>query len=306
MKILVVRPNENWILDRIAKEWSLCYPETVANSYHEADVIWLLSSWQWASIPREILSRKKVIATVHHVVPEKFTKDSLREFLARDQFVDEYHVPCQKTKDFISRMTKKTINVIGYWYNSEIWYPSSRDEARSSLGIENDRYVIGSFQRDTEGHDLKSPKLEKGPDLFVDYVKRIEKENVLVLLGGWRRQYVISRLNEHDIDYKYVEMAPLEQLRKMYAACDLYVVASRTEGGPQALMEASAMKIPIVSRDVGMARDVLADNCIIDIPNDLYYPLDKDIKSCYNKTNAYELKKKAEEYHKMFSKVLEK
>ena len=26
--------------------------------------------------------------------------------------------------------------------------------------------LIGSFQRDTEGHDMISPKLVKGPDIF--------------------------------------------------------------------------------------------------------------------------------------------
>ena len=305
MKVAVVHPNENWILDRIAKEWFLSYPETNTD-LKKADVIWLLSSWQWSMIPLSILANKKVVATVHHVVPEKFTKNSLRDFVSRDKFVDEYHVPCDKTGQFISRITKKPINIIGYWYNSDTWHPGNRAEARTSLGIPDDKYVIGSFQRDTEGHDLKSPKLEKGPDLLVEYIKKVDKENILSLLGGWRRQYVISRLNELNIDYKYIEMAPVEKLRDMYAACDLYVVASRCEGGPQALMEASAMRIPIVSRDVGMARDTLADSCIIDIPNNIYYPIDRDIEICYDKTHNYELKKKVKEYHEMFSKILER
>ena len=66
--------------------------------------------------------------------------------------------------------------------------------ARSSVGIDDKKFVVGSFQRDTEGSDLKSPKLEKGPDLFCDYVEKIADENTLVLLGGWRRQYIMNRL----------------------------------------------------------------------------------------------------------------
>ena len=258
-------------------------------------------------MPLSVLSSKYIVATVHHIVKDKFTKDSLQDFLARDRFVNEYHVPCEKTKEFISKITKKPINVIGYWYNSDFWYPSDKSLARKKLFIPEDKYVIGSFQRDTEGHDLKSPKLEKGPDLFVDYVSRIsQQKDVLVLLGGWRRQYVISRLEELGISYKYVEMAPIYLLRDMYAACDLYVVASRCEGGPQALMEAAAMKVPIVSTDVGMARDVLAEECILeDISNDLYFPLDKDVDACYRKTENYKLINKVKEYYNMFSKIVE-
>ena len=33
--------------------------------------------------------------------------------------------------------------------------------------LSNEDYIVGSFQRDTEGHDLHSPKLSKGPDLFI-------------------------------------------------------------------------------------------------------------------------------------------
>ena len=146
-----------------------------------------------------MLQKKKVVVTIHHIVKEKFTRDSLAEFLAKDKYVDTYHVPCQKTKDFISQITKKPIVVIGYWYNSKIWSPISKEKAREKMNISSNRYVIGSFQRDTEGHDLKSPKLEKGPDIFVETVKKINKKNLLVLLSGWRRQYIMRKLKEESI-----------------------------------------------------------------------------------------------------------
>ena len=36
---------------------------------------------------------------------------------------------------------------------------------------------MGSFQRDSEGSDLTKPKLIKGPDVYLEIVKRLYKEN---------------------------------------------------------------------------------------------------------------------------------
>tara|TARA_Y100000310_G_scaffold140279_1_gene139638 strand:+ start:3899 stop:4819 length:921 start_codon:yes stop_codon:yes gene_type:complete len=303
MKIFLLAPNENWILDRIAKEFKQFRPGILTDSIHECDVVWLLSAWMWKKIPLELLREKKVVATIHHVVPEKFSKEALRDFLMRDNFVNEYHVPCVKTKEFISKITSKPINVIENWYNSDLWYPTEKNSAREALGISKDAYVVGSFQRDTEGSDLKSPKLEKGPDLFVEAVKKIEKENLLVLLGGWRRQYVINRLEKEAIQYKYLELAPIDELRNMYAASDLYIVSSRYEGGPGAILEAAAMKIPIISRDVGMATAILHENCIVDVPNELYFPLKSDVEWCYNNVQQFEIKSLINKYIDVFSNV---
>ena len=67
------------------------------------------------------------------------------------------------------------------------------------------------------------------------------------MLGGWRREYVAAQLDKAQIPYKRIELAPITLVRTMYNCCDLYVVSSRYEGGPQAIYEASVMKIPIIS-----------------------------------------------------------
>jgi glycosyltransferase involved in cell wall biosynthesis len=303
MKIFSLAPKENWIIDRIHNEWKELKPDYHTDNLEEADLLWIVSPWLWKTIPLNFLTNKKVVMTIHHIVPQKFTKGSLREFLARDQFVDQYHVPCQKTKDFISKITKKPIKVIGYWYNSKIWHPVDKLEARKKIQIPADAYVVGSFQRDTEGSDLVSPKLEKGPDLFIETIKKIDKDNLFVLLGGWRRQYVIKRLKEEGINFHFIEMAPLETLRDMYACCDLYVVASRTEGGPQAILEAAAMKVPIVSRDVGMATAILNKNCVVDLPKNIHIPVNDDVEICYNNVKRYEMHNFVEEYVNLFKET---
>ena len=301
MKIFTLKAGENWILDRIYSNWKQESEHLHTEDPNDADIIWILPTWQWNRFPRHFLAQKTVVVTVHHVVPEKFNEIEFRD---RDQYVNHYHVPCDQTRDFIKNYTDKQISVIGYWYDSSFWKPLEKMECRKELGISNDWYVVGSFQRDTEGSDLKSPKLEKGPDLFVNYVKKLNKENLCVLLGGWRRQYVINELNKANINYVYKEMAPLETIKKMYAACDLYVVSSRYEGGPQAVLEAPSMNIPIVSSDVGMASKVLPASCVIDIENSVYFPNDGDVEDCSQRVRSYDLNTHVKKYQEMFLNLM--
>ena len=53
---------------------------------------------------------------------------------------------------------------------------NEKKELRSKYNIDQESYLVGSFQRDTEGADLKSPKLSKGPDRFITIVKALSKE----------------------------------------------------------------------------------------------------------------------------------
>lgn len=43
----------------------------------------------------------------------------------------------------------------------------------------------------------------------------------------------------------------------MFAALDLYIVASRQEGGPKAVLESMASGVPLVTTRVGQAMDIV-------------------------------------------------
>ena len=303
MKIFVLAPNENWICDRIAQEWWENNTEITTPNIIEADIIWLLAGWCWNHIPPGMLQSKKVIVTVHHLVPEKMNQQKIYDFLMRDQFVDCYHVPNRKTKAHLERLTDKKIEVISYWYDESKWYPEDKIQARQFLLLPENDYIVGSFQRDTEGSDLVTPKFEKGPDIFCDYVESLDVNNLHVLLGGFRRQYVIKRLELAGIKYSYFELAPIEKLRKMYASCDLYVISSRHEGGPQSALEASAMKVPIISTNVGIVENILTENCIGDLSFQNYIPSDDDVQKGFENCQKYEIKNHKTMYLDLFSEV---
>lgn len=268
-KIYVLPPGEEWVVDRFVEEWKLYSCANHCEDPKDSDVVWLLADWAWKNIFQKIsyenLLKKKVITTVHHIVPEKFSQLEIQDFLARDQITDAYHVYNQRTFDFVSKLTKKPIKMIRYWANDVLWNRSiSKESARNNLGLSQDSFIIGSFQRDTEGCDLVSPKLEKGPDIFCDFVEKIHKENpsLVVLLGGWRRQYVIGRLEKSKIPFVYKERPSDETVNQMYRSLDLYVVSARCEGGPQSLIECGLTGVPCISTPVGIAEQVLIPNAI--------------------------------------------
>ena len=137
--------------------------------------------------------------------------------------------------------------MIPFWINENIWFDiNDKNQIREKNNLIKDAFYIGSFQRDTEGADLKSPKLVKGPDRLIEIYKfyKLINPKTRILLTGTRRQYIINRLKEEGIDYDYLEMASFIQLNELYNALDLYIVASRIEGGPQAIIECGLTKNP--------------------------------------------------------------
>ena len=114
----------------------------------------------------------------------------------------------QKTKKVLEKHTNKPIFSTTLGKSKYLVFQSNKEELRKNFGFANSDYLVGSFQRDTEGSDLISPKLVKGPDIFIEIVKNLYQKNkeLKVVLTGKRRGYVISELTKNNIPFKYFEM----------------------------------------------------------------------------------------------------
>jgi hypothetical protein len=297
MKVLINQANENWICDRMRSEFYNERPEYYTSSINDCDISWLIAPW--ATPDLSLLSEKKNIFSIYHIVPEKFNYQRLIEM---DSVATAFHTICNKTKQIIQKYVSKPVFMEPFWINQRIFHPLSKLKCVNDLSLPEDKFIIGSFQRDTEGYDLKTPKLEKGPDVFCDIVEKISKnKDVHVLLGGWRRQYIINRLNKSSIPYTYIELADFKTLNKMYNSLDLYIVSSRYEGGPQAIPECSITKTPIISTDVGCADFYLNPNSIIDNTN--YEDFSLHIDFSYEKALSRSIPNGINHFIKMFNNV---
>ncbi len=159
-------------------------------------------------------------------------------------------------------------------------FDKSRREIAALLGIDFDliknKFLIGSFQRDTLGSDLISPKWQKGPELLIDILSSLpDKDRWLLLLAGPRRHFIINECEKKGIPYYYYGVKPIrgiddistntlgqQKMPLLYNLIDCYIVTSKSEGGPKAITEACFCKTLIFSTDVGLSSDILDRRCI--------------------------------------------
>jgi glycosyltransferase involved in cell wall biosynthesis len=163
---------------------------------------------------------------------------------------------------------------------------------RARWNIPRDRYLIGSFQRDTEGADLTSPKLVKGPDLLFAMLHLLHARGLPIhaVLAGRRRFWIMRRLTEAGIPFTFlgahvdgddmrVNTLSREDLNVLYNLVDVYVVSSRSENGPQAVLEGAAAKCAVVSTLVGTAPDILEPMCLYRDPLEAADLIARDVET---------------------------
>jgi glycosyltransferase involved in cell wall biosynthesis len=166
-------------------------------------------------------------------------------------------------------------------------------ELKQQWDLPSDKYLIGNFHRDTEGSDLISPKLMKGPDIFLEVVRVLHQKGhpIHVVLAGPRRFWMRRRLTELNIPFTFIGSAvdnqddialnvlPQDQLNLLYNIIDLYIVSSRSEGGPRSLLEAAATQCKVISTPVGLALDLLETQCMFSSPNLAVRYIEEDISN---------------------------
>jgi glycosyltransferase involved in cell wall biosynthesis len=78
-----------------------------------------------------------------------------------------------------------------------------------------------------------------------------------VLLTGPSRGYVKAGLERLNIPYRHLYLKDYPEIGQIFSALDLYLVTSRQEGGPKAILESMASGVPLVTTRVGQAMDLV-------------------------------------------------
>lgn len=203
----------------------------------------------------------KIIVTCFHIVdsdPRKYT------IADKDRYVYKWHTSCNITKNKLIELgiDERKIVVIPISVNIDnykIIKKIQKDEQKRKFEIDDKKIVIGYFQKDGDGWgEGDTPKLIKGPDIFCDALEKISRKyNVLVILSGPARGYVKRRLNEANIPFKHFVFDEAKEVAILYQLIDIYMVTSREEGGPRAILESMASGVPIISTNVGQAPDII-------------------------------------------------
>ena len=159
-----------------------------------------------------------------------------------------------------------------------------------SISELKEKYLIGSFMRDSEGDNLLWPKLVKGPDLLLEIYRECIKRGlpVMLVIGGPRRHWLIDQLKKNELPYHYLgvetstddiskNIFDRAEINLFYNLVDLTIVSSRSEGGPLVLCEAPLANCKIISTPVGMSRDVLDESLIFHSVNEAVNLIQADL-----------------------------
>ena len=301
MKVYLNNINENWVVDRFRNDWIKNNLEIYVESIKECQVIWIISPWTWKNMPKKYLKQKNVLCSIYHLDFEKKNSSEKKEFFKRDKYVDRYHVISKYTYEELKNLTEKPIMYLPFWIDDKVFFHiNDKNKIKQKWKINKKEYLIGSFQRDSEGKNPKLPKLIKGPDIFFDIVKDIysNRKEVRVILTGKRRDYLINRLKEDNIPFNYYENISMQEINELYNILDMYIVSSRLEGGPQSILESAITKTPIISTDVGIASEILSEDSLFGFDKS-YRKAIPNVDHAYTKVQEYKINTLIEKYNDM-------
>lgn len=204
----------------------------------------------------------KLILTWYHVPEDDKRINYLKSLSEQISFL---HTSCQISKKIFldHKFPDSKLKVIPIPIDLEVYdvIRFNKEATKKKYQLPLDKIIIGSFQKDGDGWgEGMNPKYVKGPDLFCDAIESIEqKKQVHILLSGPSRGYVKSRLQKSGISFTHIYLKDPSAVVELYSALDAYIISSRVEGGPKALVESWAMRIPLVSTSVGMCADYGVD-----------------------------------------------
>lgn len=159
-----------------------------------------------------------------------------------------------------------------------------RDEAREKLGLDKEKFVIGTIAElhKNKGLDFLIPAFamfnQKNPEnkeiytLCSDgdsgYVDKntypptlaCRSNAILTIVGQGEKKADLEKLVEKsDLAEKVFFLGRIEEARKYLKAFDLFILPSRTEALPYVLLEASQAGLPIIASRVGGIPEIVQE-----------------------------------------------
>ncbi len=273
--IVIKREKKNWVLNEIAKEYKNIFSKFKNISFKERDIflsknISLFIMSKYHAIKNLNNYKNHIYFPYFHGLPTK--KNNQQEYIdaikknilkiskiqVTNSLIENFFLENSISKNKFMRIPI-TIDINKFSELNKV----DGELLRKKLKIPINSFVIGSFQKDGDGWGRgNEPKLIKGPDIFIKTVQILKNiiPELFVLLSGPSRGYVINNLIKLKIPYMHLNYSSYDELIKLYKCIDVYLICSREEGGPRAIMESFASNIPLVTTNVGQAVDMIKNN----------------------------------------------
>ena len=121
-----------------------------------------------------------------------------------------------------------------------------RSEARARMGIPEDVPVVGSVMRIAA---------QKAPLFFVNVAARVVKSmpdtHFIIVGDGPQRELTEGYIRKLRLQDNFHLLGNRSDVPDLLPGFDVFLITSRSEGFPRAMLEALAARIPVVATDVG-------------------------------------------------------
>ncbi len=281
----------------------------ITNNIFNADIIYAIWWNKLLTMPFKIFNtffKKKIIATITNDLSHQ--KSMAKKLIDK---VDIFVYASSKQKNVLEKLGVKSEKLIfnPFYVDENIFkkLDITKQEICNMLNIDyqaiENKVLIGSFQRDSLGADLLQPKWQKDPDMLINIMKLLDKNKYTLLLAGPRRHYVIEQCKKYDINYIFVgdesnignknddisiNSLSIEQMPYLYNFIDMYIVSSKSEGGPKAIPESLLCETKVISTDVGFASDLLDKQYIYSSPEDAVNKINNLQENKEQKSKVYD------------------
>lgn len=128
--------------------------------------------------------------------------------------------------------SKSKISIVPNAVNYELFRPLNKENCRKNIGVANDKFTVGFI-----GHFIE----RKGPNRVIEAIKSLNDPDIQLICVGGK-----GELQPNDFTTKLDPM-PNYKLPEIYNAFDVFVLPTLHEGHCNAIEEAKACGVPIIS-----------------------------------------------------------
>lgn len=129
----------------------------------------------------------------------------------------------------------------------------SRTEAREKLGIAQDLFVVGTI-----ANFYKNKALDMLP--FAAISAAHSDVHFVIIGEGPEREKIERLIEKYQLKDRFTLTGALQSANAYLKAFDIFVLPSRKEGLPYALLEAMAAKLTCIASDVGGIPEIIENN----------------------------------------------
>ncbi|MBB5047186.1 glycosyltransferase involved in cell wall biosynthesis [Rhodopseudomonas rhenobacensis] len=230
-------------LIRVTKRLNAFKPEVLHTHMSSAHTYGMLA---------RILSRRPVVATAHSTSLQLHWWFNNR-VIATSPDAEAHHIKVNRVSRRAMRMIPSFIDTRSF----PVIGDDERSAAREALGLPQDAFVIGCVG------DICERKRQIDVVRALANVLKTEPKARLLLVGGRFKEYfdeLTKVVDELGVASQLITTGSRNDVPALLAAMDAFVLASRKESSPLAVLEAMSRGLPVIASDVGMLSDFVAEN----------------------------------------------